>query len=854
MAPEDHKAGIDLKRLVREFFPLDAIIRNGLGCSYRFSLEIERLVSALSTDNNLNFAVVSGGSLARRELAPFSDIDITIITLDSQADSGSISRFVTGMWDAGLEISHTVREIADIEIAAREDLHVFTSLLETSFICGNKEVYSMWLEAIGNVFTPVLKMKIFSDLVDDMETRYQKHGASSKMLEPNVKLSNGGLRDFQLLEWIYILANARPFSMSDGLSQSELFINTLFEEKPFPINETTRLLRSYKFLVTVRNLLHLVANRKNDRLDFDAQVTLAAILEYQTGFQAFMKDYYAATVVVNRFLKSFLKRYSKILFPLPSSALAIDLDDNFYLLGDILYSREEEFLSTDQILKAFWLKGDQGAQFDEKLRSTIVSSIDSGEITRTPEAVSYFSKILSQKEFVGSTLIGMHELGVLSALIPEFGELTGFIQHGVYHSYTADEHTIIAIMNVERLQFEKSVLGRLFNTLQRRDLLYLALLFHDIAKPIDIEGHHLLGAEVADSFMQSMGYGEDEIDTVKFLVRNHLLMAHTAFKRDLNSPETLNTFVANFSSVDELDLLYLITYADLSAVNSALWTSWKNELLSELYRKTRELIKEEIPAETLLYQNAQPAEEKILEFSDSISPEHVRSHINSFHDLSYANYFSEEEMARHIEEIVSGSPVSVLFKQLENFTNVTIITFDSESLLSKLCGVFLINDVNIHDARIFTRKDSIIIDNFNVSDFRTNKPLETSKFIKIESDFLKMEQGMLQLNTELKKHKSRWWRLENKLFKKPGRISIKFEESKKYTIIDIHSPDRLGFLFQVTSKLYELGLNIHFAKILTMGSDIVDSFYVLDSNKKKVSKNFYPVITDELKACIEEIL
>ena len=854
MNGEDHRIRHDLKELVKDFFSLGEIISNGLGCSYRFSLEIERLIASSCDGERLNFAVVSGGSLARRELSPFSDIDITVISLDSKADSGSISQFVTGMWDAGLEISHTVRELSDIQAAAQNDLHVFTSLLETSFICGNEAVYETWLSGIEKVFTPEIKMKIFKDLVEDMEHRYEKHGASSKMLEPNVKLSNGGLRDFQLLEWIYILATAKPFRRIDGLSQSELFVNSIFEEKPFPINEITRLLRSYKFLITVRNLLHLTANRKNDRLDFDSQVALAAILEYGGGFQAFMKDFYASTVVVNRFLKSFLKHYSKILFPSPSQALAINLDDNFYLLGDLIYSKEEKYLSIDLIMKAFWLKCDQGAQFDEKLRSTIVSSLDSGDITPTSQAIRYFKNILNQKEFVGSALIGMHELGVLGALIPEFADLTGFIQHGVYHSYTADEHTIIAIMNVEKLQYEKSVLGRLFNTLPRRDLLYLALLFHDIAKPMDIEGHHLLGAEIADSFMQKMGYTENEIETTKFLVRNHLLMAHTAFKRDLNSPETLNTFVANFSSTDELDLLYLVTYADLSAVNSALWTSWKNELLSELYRKTRELIKEEIPAEKLLYQNAALAEEKILEFSDSISPEHVRSHINSFHDLSYANYFSEEEMARHIEEIVSGSPVSVLFKQLENFTNVTVITFDSESLLAKLCGVFLINDVNIHDARIFTRKDSIIIDNFNVSDFGTNLPLETSKFLKIESDFLKMEQGMLQLSSELKKHKSKWWRLENKLFKKPGRISIKFEESKKYTIIDIHSPDRLGFLYAVTSKLHDLGLNIYFAKILTMGSDIVDSFYVLDSNKKKVSKNFYTVITEELKGCIEEIL
>jgi [protein-PII] uridylyltransferase len=261
-----------------------------------------------------------------------------------------------------------------------------------------------------------------------------------------------------------------------------------------------------------------------------------------------------------------------------------------------------------------------------------------------------------------------------------------------------------------------------------------------------------------------------------------------------------------------------------------------------------------MPAEELLFQSRFPLPHKILEHSTTISPENVRTHIDSFEDLSYANYFSEEEMARHIEEIVSGSQISVIFKQLDNFTNVTVITFDAESLLAKLCGVFLINDVSIHDAKIFTRKDSIIIDNFNVSDFRSNTALDPSRFEKIRSDFTMMEQGMLQLSNELKKHKKKWWRLESKFFKKQGKISVKFEESEKYTIIDIHSPDRLGFLYKVTTKIHDLGLVIYFAKILTMGSDIVDSFYVLDSKKKKISKNFYRVINDELNSCIEELL
>ncbi|GAB1349555.1 hypothetical protein MASR1M107_17690 [Ignavibacteriales bacterium] len=528
-------AKYSLRDLIKLFFTKEEVIKNGLGCSYRFSLEVESLIFRVTSEKEYNFAVVSGGSLSRRELAPYSDIDITIISLDSKQDSDQISRFVTLMWDSGLEISHTVRELGDINLYSTSDLHTFTSLLETSFICGNRTIYEKWLTTLAEIFTPSLKQNLFKEFVEDMSNRYNKHGSSSKMIEPNVKLSNGGLRDFQLLQWIYILANAKTFKQIEGLSQSELFINTIFEEKPFPINEITRLLKSYKFLITVRNILHLLAGRKADRLDFEAQIVVADAMGFGGGYKELMKEYYEATGIVNRFLKSFIKRYRKILFPLPSSSLAIALDEDFYLLGDILYSSREGDLTTDQIMKAFYLKADQAALFDEKLRSQIVNSLDNTSIERTPEATNYFKKILQQKDNVGTTLASMHELGVLGALIPEFLDLSGFIQHGVYHSYTADEHTIIAIMNVEKVQHEKTVLGKLFNTIARRDILYLAILFHDIAKPIDMEGHHLLGAEIADSFLQSLGYKEDEIEMVKFLVRNHLLMAHTAFLNRFNA-------------------------------------------------------------------------------------------------------------------------------------------------------------------------------------------------------------------------------------------------------------------------------------------------------------------------------
>jgi [protein-PII] uridylyltransferase len=354
--------------------------------------------------------------------------------------------------------------------------------------------------------------------------------------------------------------------------------------------------------------------------------------------------------------------------------------------------------------------------------------------------------------------------------------------------------------------------------------------------------------------MHRLGYSEEEIEQVTFLVKNHLMMEQVAFRRNLSDPETLNNFTAKFSSIQNLDYLYLVTYADLSAVSPAVWTSWKSELLSELYLKSRAMLEKQITGEELLISSTYVVPKEITKHSELISESHVQEHIDSINDIAYAHHFSEEEIAKHIEEIQKGVKISTLFKELQNFTNITVITKDFPSLLSRLCGVFSINDANIHDAKIFTRKDGIVIDTFNVTDFRTHKKIETERYQKIKDDLSSVISGLLELSQEFAKMKSRWWRIESKFFKRSGKIKIAFENHEKYTIIDVFSPDRLGFLYQVTKKMNELGLIIYFAKISTKGDDIVDSFYVLDRKGKKVSQNDYELIIKELTNIINQLL
>lgn len=840
-----------------ELFIKHSAQKDSLSFSTEYSLLIEEIIRAIAGSNQYSFALASAGSFSRRELSPFSDIDLIFIANEIEGSEEHITNLITKFWDCGLEASHTVRDFADIQKYLLSDLHTFTQFFETRFILGSDKVYKKWKAQLFDVITNEVRNKLIKELIEDLRNRHEKFGDSPKVLEPNVKLSAGGLRDLQTVEWMYLFGEKSPIHKQQEKTQVESFLQILKENNLTSADECARLLESYKLVLSIRNFLHLSTKQKTDRFEFKSQIEIAKNFGYlQDQLSDFMRIYFKATNVLNRFLNSMIKKYAdKISTPLPES-LAIVLDDDFELKGKIISQKNKDVLSISDIFRAFYYRGLHSARFDESLRSAIIDKVEQAGGFSWEEGSSsvFFREIIKLPKNVGITLSVMNELGVLGAFMPEFRELNGFLQHGVYHCYTADEHTLIAIQNVEKLETENSALGKIFNKIKDKEILFLAILFHDIAKPINIIGHEIIGAEMASSIMNRLGYSDKEIDDTTFLVKNHLVMEQTAFRRNLNDPETLNNFTSRFNTIEELDLLYLLTYADLSAVNPAVWTSWKSELLNELYRKSKTMLMDKISGEELLVSSTYIIPEEVSKFSDSISDAHVKDHMESIDDISYSHHFTVKEIAKHIEEINKGDSVSVLFKELNGFTTVTVITKDFPSLLSKICGVLTINDVNIHDAKIFTRKDGIVIDTFNVTDFRTHKKIEEGRFKKIKADMKLAVTNMLQLNKEFDSMKSKWWRIEKKLFKRAGQIKITFESHEKYTIIDVASPDRLGFLFHITNKMNKLGLNIYFAKISTKGDDIVDSFYVLDRSGKKISQNDFELIKSELNSAISKIL
>lgn len=834
-------------------FNNEELLKDPFKFSVKWSVLVEEYILKVLKGIKLDCALASVGSFSRRELSPYSDIDIMFIFDKVDGHDQLIKNCVTLLWDAGIEVSSTVRDFTDIKKYLEEDLHGFTQFFETRYILGNEKLYFKWNQKVFEAITAESKYKLIVEYIADVKLRYDKYGDSAKVLEPNVKYTAGGLRDIQVVEWIYTLQNNLMLTSQEEITQTQHFLSIIKKNKILIPRAVARLLESYRHILNTRNHLHLLSGRKNDRLEFIYQEKISNVLGYSgDGWHTYMRKYFEAANIVKRFSVTMMKRFEEEFTPPLSNYLSIQLDDDFSLKGENIFIAEGKKITLSTILRAFYYRGLHDARFEENLRSQIIEAVIDHEETQMfePQSSVFFREILKLPKNVGKTLTAMNELGVLGAFMPEFKELVGYFQPGVYHCYTADEHTLIALNNVEKLSDEVSVLGKLFQGLKDKDILFLAILFHDIAKPISISGHEIIGAEIANSIMERLGYGSEEIETVQFLVHHHLTMEQVAFRRNLNDSSTLNNFAILFSNSELLDLLYLVTYSDLSAVSQVVWTQWKSDLLNELYRKTKTMLDERITGHDLLTYNLQ----EIISGSDMYAADSFKDHIESINDLSYLHHFSTEEINQHIEEIEKGSPVSVFFKKDEVFTVVTIITRDSEALLSRMCGALSINDLNIHDAKIFTRKDGIVIDSFNVSDFRTNGIVDENRYEKITNDLYLAVENELQITKEFSQIKSKWWRIENKLFKRKGKIKIVYEKHDKYTIIDVYSPDRLGLLYQITKKMNELGLSIYFAKISTKADDVVDSFYILDRNRKKISVDSYELITHELTETIEEML
>ena len=694
--------------------------------------------------------------------------------------------------------------------------------------------------------------------------RHNKYGNSSKLLEPNIKNSAGGLRDIHTAIWLLRGTGTIPIPKKLGTSETAtlLLLKSRAVKEQFTPISLKELKSSFDVLLRMRNEMHIQSNALHDTLEFSFQQRIASGLRYhnkskRAKVEHFMQDYYTASRSVASFCSRVLDwSHDRWSSDIPETKTT-KLTGNVVLRsGRIYLSKRGVTISNELLLRTFLLRSERHTEFSFQLEDTIHRKLQFIKPLSTQSETELFRLLLHRPNGIGSSLRKMNELGLLERWIPEWKPMVSFFQHNQYHYYTADEHTLIALANAEALEHSSSSFGTVFRSLTRRDTLYLACLFHDIAKPSHIGKHEIKGVFIAKRALQRLLY-DDLVEDVSFLIRHHLLMEQVAFRRNLNDPQTIADFARTFKRIEQLDFLYVLTYADLSAVNKNVWTEWKELLLRDLYRKTRIVLEKEMTSEEIHEHNTQLVEEKhtdVIHNLASVFPANVVSaHLAELADTSYLTAFKPDEIANHLQAIQRAEKVSVLFQQSGSFTDVTFIAVDSPGVLSKFCGVLSANDANILNAEVFTRRDGIVIDKFRVVEFGSNAAISEDNCSRISRDATEVMEERIEITQLIERHRIRWKR-RTRILNPNTRCDVAFEDHPQFTIIDVYAPDTLGLLYRITETISRLGLNISFAKIATRVDGIVDSFYLLDADGKKIDDRAkQEAVRREILATIQNI-
>jgi [protein-PII] uridylyltransferase len=821
-------------------------IRIALALTQRLDTLLQTIYQHLE-NNSSHLTVVALGGYGRKELCFSSDTDVMLLIAEERFQNHTtppVQEFLHRLLDIGLDVGHSFRTIHECIALAGEDIESWMSLIEARYVCGDQDTFLKLQTAVKQKIQGENQVAFVQKMSEMQNIRHKKYGSSAKLLEPNIKNSAGGLRDIHSALWMTRGTGAIPIPKMLRSTETAVLhlLKSPFAKQQFTSSFLTESRTAFDTLLRVRNEMHLQSKSLHDTLEFALQPRIASHLRYRakskrTQVDRFMQDYYTASKTVALFCSRILDWTNHRWPTATSKTKPARIGSTFILRDGRIHCAQSNIHITNEILlNAFLLRSERRAEFSFALEDAIHRRLHSLRPLKSQTESNLFRLLLHRPNGVADAFHKMNNLGLLERWIPEWQPMVSFFQHNQYHFYTADEHTLIVLSHAEALEQSSSSFGNVFRSLPRRDTLYLACLFHDIAKPSLLGKHEIKGIPIARRFLQHIMF-DDIIDDVSFLIRHHLLMEQIAFRRNLNDPQTIVDFASTFEHIEQLDYLYVLTYADLSAVNKNVWTEWKELLLWELYRKARNIMEEQMSSDQVHERSVQQAEATRADILRSLipefPPEEVDTHIALFSDTSYLATFKPEEIAEHLQIIRSHEPVTVLFQQSGSFTDVTFISRDSPGVLSKFCGVLTANDANIFDAQVFTRSDGIVIDKFRVVEFVSHIPLSAEHCERISRDIKEVAEGRVEISKLIERHRMRWKRRTQPI-NLNIRCDVEFEDHPKFTIIDVYAPDTLGFLYRLTETISRIGLNITFAKISTRIDGIVDSFYLLDHDGKKL--------------------
>ena len=787
-------------------------------------------------------AVAAVGGYGRGEMAPHSDVDIAFITPSKQTAwcEQVIEAILYFLWDLGLKVGHSSRSLDEVVRMAKSDLTIRTALLEGRYVWGDRDLYD---EASRRFFAEVVvgtEKQFVAEKLAERNERHKKLGDSRYLVEPNVKEGKGGLRDLHTLYWIgkYIHKVRTPAELVD------VGLLTQAEYRAFR--------RAENFFWAVRCHLHAITGRAEDRLTFDLQREVAARMQFsdrvgKRAVERFMQYFYLQAKQVgsltgvflavldeqfaakNRgFLAAFRNRKRKVgAFLIDSGKLTVKSDDFFAkdpvrLLELFATADKEELEIHPEALRL--------ARRD--------SALIDGAVRKDPRANALFMDILIGKRDPEGVLRVMSEAGVFGRFVPDFARVVAQMQFDMYHHYTVDEHTIRAIGLLAQIdkgeqQQDHPLASSVLPRIASRRVLYVATMLHDIAKGRGGD-HSVLGADVAMKLCPRLGLSPAETELVAWLVRNHLLMSATAFKRDLADYKTIADFAAQVQSVERLRLLLVLTIVDIRAVGPGVWNSWKRQLLGDLYLATEETLRlgHKVHGRAERITAKKQAVGTLLKERDNLIGTVGRQ-------LGDAYWIAEPEdiIALNLQQMdrALGEPLTVHthYYPARGATLVTVLAADHPGLFYRIAGGIHLAGGNIIDARIHTARNGMAVDNFLVQD-PLGRPLnEESQIERLKTAISDALANRVKLVPQLAARPSARPRAD--AFVVQPMAVFDNTASNRFTVLEVSARDRPALLNRLARALFEARLIVHSAHIATYGERAVDTFYVTDLLGEKIT-------------------
>jgi [protein-PII] uridylyltransferase len=857
------KAALADARVVAEQLLLED--RHGRRCAERlcrlqddiiqvlYDFAVRRLYPPQTASDAEHMAIVATGGYGRGLMAPGSDIDLLFLLPYKQTAWGeSVAEAILYcLWDMGLKVGHATRSVDECIRQARADMTIRTALLEARFLLGERKLFDQLVAQFDKQVVHGTAAQFVAAKLAEREERLRRAGQSRYLVEPNVKDGKGGLRDLHTLFWMakYVYRVREP---------EELIERGVFDRQEYQLFR-----RCEDFLWAVRCHLHFVTGRAEERLSFDLQRDIAIRLGYTShpglrDVERFMKHYFLIAkdvgdltaimcaelearqakdvAMLNRVVARFRRRPRR---------LALDAE-GFFADHNRISVVDQKVFERDPVnlIRIFHLAQRHSLDFHPdamRLATRSLRLIDK-EVREDAEANRLFLEILTAKNDTEVVLRRMNETGVLGRFIPDFGRVVSMMQFNMYHHYTVDEHLLRCIGVLAEIETGKNEEYALANELihtihpEHRTVLYVALFLHDIAKG-RVEDHSVAGARIARKLGPRFGLSSADTETVAWLIEQHLTMSAIAQSRDLSDRRTIENFSAVVQSLERMKLLTILTTADIRAVGPGVWNGWKAQLLRALYYETE-------PALTGGFSEVDRARRVAVaqaEFRAEMK-DWAPAEIDRYLARHYPAYWLKVDLPRKIaharflrsaEEAGKTFANSLAYDATRGVTILTVLAPDHPWLLSAIAGACATAGANIVDAQIFTTTDGLALDTIAVSREFERDEDEGRRAVRITEAIERALRGDLKLPDVVAKRAAPKGRI--RAFAVEPEVNINNAWSNRYTVVEVSGLDRPGLLYEMTTALSKLNLNIASAHVATFGERVVDVFYVTDLLGAKIS-------------------